>query len=141
MGYEPKTRPTDASVDEHLANIAHPGRRQDCETVRDLMEEITGCAPQMWGSAIVGFGRYALPQGKSGKTFDWPVAAFAARKTDLTLYITPEFADYGDLMARLGKCKTGVCCLYIKKLADLDMGVLRELVTESVRRVRERYPG
>lgn len=140
MAYEPKTRPTDASVDAYLADIADPARRRDCEAVRALMEEVTGCPPQMWGPGIVGFGRYALPQGNSGKSFDWPLTGFASRKTDLTLYIMPGFDDYAALMAQLGKHRNGKSCLYLKRLSDIDLAVLRELVRESVRRVRERYP-
>jgi hypothetical protein len=93
----------------------------------------------MWGPSIVGFGRYRLTYA-SGRSAEWPLAAFSPRKQDLTLYITPEFDQYGGLMARLGKHRTGKSCLYLKRLADVDLGVLEELVTESVARVRAKCP-
>ena len=136
---EPGTRPTDASVEDFLAAVPDERRRADCFAVLELMRRVTGEPPRMWGPSIVGFGAYRQPYA-NGRALEWPVAAFSPRKQDLTLYIMPEFDDYEGLMARLGKHRTGKTCLYLKRLADVDLGVLEELVATSIARVRARYP-
>ena len=127
---ELKTRPTTASVSEFLA-LQPDQRRADCQEVLAMMEAATGEPAEMWGAAIVGFGRYAY-SGSSKKVMEWPVVGFSPRKTDLTLYLMPGFEGRAELMARLGKHKTGKSCLYLKTLADVDAGVLRELIDCSV---------
>lgn len=136
---EPRTRPTDASVEDFLASVPDERRRADARAVLAMMQRVTGAPPVMWGPSIVGFGAYRQPYA-NGRALEWPVAAFSPRKQDLTLYIMPEFDQYGGLLARLGKHRHGKSCLYLKRLADVDLGVLEELVAESVARVRERYP-
>jgi hypothetical protein len=126
-----KTQLTDASVDTFLAGVADPQRREDCLRVRALMEAATGAPARMWGPSIVGFGTYTYHYA-SGREGDWMVTGFSPRKSDLTLYIMPGFARYEALMAKLGKHKTGKSCLYLKRLDDVDMAVLDELVRESV---------
>lgn len=126
-----KTQPTRADVDAFLDAIADPQRRDDCRRVRALMEEATGAPAEMWGPSIVGFGRYHY-RYESGREGDWMVTGFSPRKNDLTLYIMPGFERYEALMAKLGKHKTGKSCLYLKRLADVDMRVLEQLVRESV---------
>ena len=128
---ELKTRPTDASVAAFLAQQSDQ-RRADCEAVAKMMEAATGEPAQMWGSGIVGFGRYAYTNS-SRKTFEWPLVGFSPRKHDLTLYIKPGFDGFAELMAKLGKHKTGKSCLYLKKLDDVDAKVLREVIEGSVR--------
>jgi hypothetical protein len=128
---ELKTKKTKASVAAFLKKIADPQRRKDCQTVLDLMKHATGEEPKMWGSSIVGFGTYHYRYA-SGREGDWPIIAFSPRKTDLTLYITPGFEKAEPLMAKLGKYKTGVCCLYIKKLDDIEIPVLKKLIAKSV---------
>lgn len=128
---ELKTRPTTASVSEFLAQQTND-RRADCEAVVRMMEAATGERAEMWGAAIVGFGRYAYTNSTK-KTFEWPVVGFSPRKNDLTLYLMPGFEGRAELMGRLGKHKTGKSCLYLKKLADVDAGVLQELIDCSVR--------
>jgi hypothetical protein len=128
---EPKTQPTKASVAAFLAAIPDEQRRKDCKAVAKLMQEATGAKPVLWGANIVGFGTYRY-QYASGRGGDWPVAAFSPRKSDLTLYIMPGFEPFADLMARLGKHKTGKSCLYLKRLADVDLAVLKELIGRSV---------
>ncbi len=135
---EPRTRPTDASVEDFLAAVPDERRRADCFAVLELMRRVTGESPRMWGPSIVGFGAYRQPYA-NGRALEWPVAAFSPRKQDLTLYLMPEFDDYQGLMDRLGKHRHGKSCLYLKRLADVDLGVLEELVAESVARVRARY--
>lgn len=128
---ELKTKKTTASVEDFLNAIADPQRRHDCWTLAALMQEVTQSPPSMWGDAIVGFGTYHYKYA-SGREGDWPVVGFASRKQDLTLYIMSGFDQYEALLSRLGKHKTGKACLYVKRLADVDMAVLRELVERSV---------
>jgi hypothetical protein len=129
---ELKTKETTASVSKFIDKIADPVRREDCRAVADIMRDVTGEEPKMWGSSIVGFGRYHYKYA-SGREGDWPITGFSPRKGDLTLYIMGGFDSFSDLMKDLGKYKTGKSCLYIKKLADIDLGVLRKLVKQSVK--------
>lgn len=135
MPAEPVMRPTGASVADHLAAVEPAQRRIDGQAALALHEEITGEPAVMWGPSIVGFGSYR------GKTGVWPIAGFAARKAEMVFYALPEaYQSRRDLMDRLGKHRIGVSCLYIKKLADVDIEVLRELLTWSVETMRARYP-
>ena len=129
---ELKTKETTASVSAFLNQIADEGRRADCLAVVDLMRAVTKEEPKMWGSSIVGFGRYHFKY-ESGREGDWMITGVSPRKGDLTLYIGGVFDKFPDLMKNLGKYKTGKGCLYIKKLAEVDTKVLRKLVTESVK--------
>lgn len=128
---ELKTQKNDASVTQFLDQAAGPDRLADCTTLVEIMQAATGEKPAMWGTSIVGFGTYRYTY-ESGRTGEWPVVGFSPRKNDLTLYIIPGFERYADLMAKLGKHKTGKSCLYIKRLANVDVDVLTQLVTESV---------
>jgi hypothetical protein len=124
---EPKTRRTTASVKDFVAALPNEQRRKDATAVVKLMAEVTGEKAAMWGPSIVGFGSFR------GPTADWPIAAFAPRKTGLVVYLIPDFADrYGELLERLGPHGTGKSCLYVKRLADIDAKVLRRLVEKSV---------
>jgi predicted CopG family antitoxin len=129
---ELKTKETTASVSDFIDKIADPQRREDCRTVADIMRDVTGEEPKMWGSSIVGFGRYHYKY-ESGREGDWMITGFSPRKGDLTLYIMGGFDSYSDLLKDLGKYKTGKSCLYIRKLADIDVEVLRKLVKKSVK--------
>ncbi|MDX9751283.1 MAG: DUF1801 domain-containing protein [Flavobacteriales bacterium] len=124
---ELKTRETDASVDDFIAAQPKDEVRSDCRALIALMSELTGAPPKMWGAAIVGFGSVPLTYA-SGRQLDWPLLAFSPRKTALTLYLTCDIQQYAGQLARLGKHSTGKGCLYIKRLADVDMGVLRGLL-------------
>lgn len=136
---EPKTRPTNASVEDFLA-AAEPARRRDEGRVLcDLMQEATGEAPVMWGPSIVGFGRYTYVNS-TRKPADWPIIAFSPRKAALTVYIMPGFKAQTDLLDRLGPHTTNVSCLYIKRLDQIDVGVLRELCEWSVAEMKRLYP-
>ena len=128
---ELKTQPTTASVSEFLAQQTDE-RRADCEAVVRMMEAATGERAQMWGGSIVGFGRYAYTNS-SKKPQEWPIIGFSPRKNDLTLYITPGFDGFTELMAKLGKHKVGKSCLYLKTLTDVDAKVLRKLIDGSVK--------
>jgi hypothetical protein len=130
---ELKTTPNDASVPDFLGAVPDPRRRADAEAVCALIAEATGAAPEMWGSAIVGFGRYHY-RGASGREADWMTVGFSPRKQALTFYLTGGLAPNQELLARLGPHTTGKGCLYVKRLADIDEQVLRELITSVFRR-------
>ena len=127
---ELKTQKNDGDVEVFLNNVAHDKRRADAFQVLELMKEVTGEAPKMWGDSIIGFGSYHYTYA-SGREGDWFLTGFSPRKQNLTLYIMAGFNEYDDLMARLGKFKTGKSCLYINKLEDIDQDVLKELVEKS----------
>ena len=123
--------PTEVPVAQFMATVADPARRADCETLVRLMQAATGERGRMWGGAIVGFASYHYVYA-SGNSGDWPVVAFSPRKTDLSVYIMPGFESHASLLQRLGKHKTGKSCLYLKRLADVDLDVLRQLIEASV---------
>lgn len=128
---ELKTKLNDASVDAFLNTVGDEQIRADCFEIAKLMKQVTKAEPKMWGSSIVGFGSYHY-KGASGREGDWMLVGFSPRKQNLTLYIMAGFERYDELMKKLGKFSTGKSCLYIKKLADVDKKVLKELVSESV---------
>jgi hypothetical protein len=128
---EIKTQPTKEKVKDFLARVTDEKRRHDCQVIVDIMSRATGAKPEMWGASIVGFGRYRYKY-ESGREGEWMVTGFSPRKNDLTLYIMGGFESIPELMKRLGKHKTAKSCLYIKKLDDVDLDVLRELVAKSV---------
>lgn len=127
---ELKTRKTAASVEAFLHKVADPRQREDCFTVLEMMKDVTGLEPKMWGTSMVGFGsyNYKYPSGREG---EWFLTGFSPRKGNLSIHIMAGCALYGKLLQKLGKHKTGVACLYVKKLADIDLATLRELVNES----------
>jgi hypothetical protein len=131
-----KTRPTDGSVQAFLESIEDEERRRDCLALLQLMREVTGHEPKLWGGSIVGFGsyHYKYASGREGDTF---LAGFSPRKQNLTLYLTGYLEHYESLLGRLGKHKTGKGCLYIKKLDDVDLPTLREMIKQSVARVAQ----
>ena len=135
---EPKTKPTGVSVDAFIDAVGHARRREEARVVLAMMQRVTGEAPEMWGPSIVGFGRYQYKY-ESGREGAWMLTGFAPRKAALTVYIMPGFSQYDDLMARLGKHRTGKSCLYINKLDDVDLAVLEELVRLSVDHMRAKY--
>lgn len=129
---EPKTRPTKESVTEFFSRLDDEPRRQDCATIVRLMKKATGAKAVMWGTSIVGFGTRQIP-GAGGKMMDWPLIAFSPRKNDLTLYVGLGRGNYGPLLDKLGKHKAGKGCLYIKRLADVDVAVLEKLLAATVK--------
>jgi hypothetical protein len=128
----PKTQPSDASVDAFLAGIEDPQKREDSQAICRLMADETGERPRMWGAGIVGFGTYQYVYA-TGRKGDWMALGFAPRKANLTLYLMDGFTGYEELLARLGKHSTGRSCLHVKRLADVDVEVLREMVRRSYR--------
>jgi len=133
---EPKTRPTTVPVSDFLARESD-ARRADCEALVRMMEAATGEPGVMWGDAIVGFGRYAQSY-RNGTALDWPVVGFSPRKADLVLYLMQGFEGADALLARLGKHRTSKACLYIKRLSDIDTGVLQALIEQAVARMEPR---
>lgn len=127
---EPKTRPTAEAVTAFLGRVADEGRRRDCLALVELMREVTRAEPVMWGPSIVGFGRYRY-RYESGREGEWMMMGFSPRKQDLTLYVMPGIEAFAPLLSRLGRHKTGKSCLYVKRLADLDLEVLKQLLGEA----------
>ncbi|RKR00448.1 DUF1801 domain-containing protein [Maricaulis maris] len=136
---ENKTQPSATSASEFIASIENPTRRADAETMLAMMQRITGWQPRMWGPSIIGFGEYHYKY-ESGREGDFMRTGFSPRKANLVLYIMPGYADYSDKLARLGKHKIGKSCLYINKLADIDMAVLEEIIEAGLDDMARKYP-
>ena len=135
---ELKTKPTEVSVDAFIDAIPDPRRREDAKTVRAMMERITGQPAVMWGPTIIGFGTYRYACGK-----DWGEMCrlgFSPRKAELVLYVLTQSEEQDAFLARLGKHKTGKSCLYIKRLGDVDEGVLEALTVNALAYMNEKYP-
>ena len=132
---EVKTKVNEASVEGFLNSVADEQARKDCFEILKMMKQVTKEEPKMWGASIVGFGSYHY-KGASGREGDWMLIGFSPRKQNLTLYLMHGFDVHKDLLKKLGKYKTSMGCLYIKNLDDVDKRVLKELVTESVKRMK-----
>ncbi len=135
---ENKTRQTAASVRKYIAAIDDETRRSDCERLIEMMSRATRQPPKMWGSSIVGFGSYHY-RYESGREGDMMITGFSSRKGPLSVYLVASGADQDELLGRLGKHKMGKSCLTIRRLSDVDIGVLRKLVLGSVAEVRRRH--
>lgn len=133
-----KTQATPDSVDAFLEAVPHPQRRADCRQVVELMAEVSGEPAVMWGKSIIGFGTYHY-RYESGREGDFMRVGVSPRARELTLYIMPGFAAYADLLAALGPHRTGKACLYIKRLADVDLAVLRQLIAASLEALSARW--
>ena len=125
-----KTVKTGACVDEFIEGVENGRRREDGMALLEMMREVTGLEPEMWGTSIVGFGdlHYKYESGREGDFF---LTGFSPRKRSLSLYVMGDFDGYDALLARLGKHRKGASCLYVNKLADVDADVLREIVRRS----------
>lgn len=134
---ELKTKKNDASVAEFLQAIPDEQKRQDSLTILALMQKATKAEPKMWGSSIIGFGDYHY-QYATGREGDWFQLGFSPRKQNLTLYLMSGLEAQRDSLAKLGKHKTGKGCLYINKLADVDMKVLQTMLTDAVKVLKQR---
>ena len=128
---ELKTKPNEQSVTDFLQAVPDERKREDSFAIMELMKEVTGLEPKMWGDTMIGFGTYHYKYA-SGREGDWFVTGFSPRKQNLTLYIMSGFDEYDELMKKLGKYKTGKACLYINKLEDVDLSVMKELIQKSV---------
>jgi len=133
---ELKTKVNDASVTAFLNKIEDEEKRKDSFEILKIMTQVTKEEPKMWGSSIVGFGSYHY-KGASGREGDWLLTGFSPRKQNLTLYLMGGFNTHTDLLKKLGKHKTSVGCLYIKKLEDVDVKVLKELIKKSMKVMKQ----
>ncbi|WP_299213320.1 DUF1801 domain-containing protein [uncultured Dokdonia sp.] len=135
---EPKTKVNDASVKDFLNAVEHPVRRADSFTILEMMTKITGVDPKMWGGSIIGFDSYHYIYA-SGREGDWPIVGFSPRKQNISLYIMPGFSQFKSLLEKLGKHKTSKACLYINKLSDVDLEILKTIIQQSVDSMRKKY--
>lgn len=133
-----KTIQNDASVQQFIDKQDDISRRNDCLVMRRMMQEITGKRAKMWGTSIVGFGKYHY-RYESGHEGEFFVTGFSPRKQDFTIYIMPGYSDYGHLLKKIGKHRIGKSCLYVKRLDDIDMDVLRQMISESVQEMKSLY--
>ena len=127
---ENKTKPTSASVDEFIAGIDNPRRRADALTALKLYKEVTGLPPVMWGPSIIGFGahHYVYDSGREGTV---PAAGYSPRKANMTFYVDHNFDGADELYSKLGKHKKSVACLYINKLEDVDLDILKDIIARQ----------
>jgi hypothetical protein len=130
---ELKTKENDASVEEFLNKVSDESVRADCLKIVDLMSKATKSEPKMWGDSIVGFGKRTVKYS-TGRELEWLIVGFSPRKQNLTLYLNTGEGWNQDLLSKLGKHKTGLGCLYIKKLSDVDGKVLEKLIKVSVKK-------
>jgi hypothetical protein len=128
-----KTSPTKLSVKKYLDSIEDPSRRADCDTIAKLMRSETKSAPIMWGKSIVGFGKQEMTYA-SGRKVDWLIMGFSSRKDSISIYLTCDLDEMKDELKQLGKHKRGVGCLYVKKLADIDLKVLKKMMKLAKKR-------
>jgi hypothetical protein len=133
-----KTVETGSSVETFINALDNGQKRKDSREMIAIMSEITGAEPRMWGTSLVGFGRYHYKYA-SGREGDSCITGFSPRKTAFTVYIMPGFDGYAEQMAKLGPHKTGKSCLYLKNLDTVDRGVLEEIIRDSVEVMRGRY--
>lgn len=134
-----KTQPTPDSVSDFITGVEDKTRQANCVELVEMMSAITGEPAIMWGASIVGFGRYHYKYA-SGREGDFFLTGFSPRKQALSIYIISGFEIAPELMDKLGKFKTGKSCLYVKSLDDIDRNVLAQLVQNSVKHLREKYP-
>lgn len=135
---ELKTQENDNDVNSFLDSIEPEWKRDDSRAILELMRKLTGEEPRMWGKTIVGFGRYHYKY-KSGREGDWFLTGFSPRKQNMTIYMMGGYADGSGLLPKLGKHKTSVGCLYFKKLEELDVDVLEELIVGAIAKLKETY--
>lgn len=135
---EMKTIKTNASVSAFINAVENPKRKADAKTLKALFDKVTGWKAKMWGPSIVGYGQYHYKY-ESGREGDFMVTGFSPRKQSLSVYVMSGFLERDDLLAKLGKHKTGRSCLYINKLEDVDMKVLENLIRKDVTQMKKKY--
>lgn len=133
-----KTKENEGDVHKFIDSVDDEQKRRDSYAILEIMADVSNKPAKMWGKSIVGFGRYHYKYA-SGREGDWPAIGFSPRKQNLTLYIMDGFSDYTKLLKQLGKHKTGVSCLYIKKLEDVDMPVLKQIIRKSFNYVNDNW--
>ena len=135
---ENKTKATEASVESYIGSIADPARRKDCEALTKLMSKATKEPPMMWGTSIIGFGRYHYKY-ESGREGDSCLVGFSSRKGDITIYGLHAASSHAELTPKLGKYKAGKGCLYLRNLADVDLKILEKLVSDAAEAKRQAH--
>ncbi len=136
---ELKTKENDADTGAFINSIKEEQKRQDSEALIKLFTQVTKEKPKMWGSSIIGFGSYVYESPATGRRGDWYITGFSPRKQNLTLYIMTGFGPYTALLKKLGKHKTGGCCLYINKLTDVDEKILKEMLVDSYSTMKKKH--
>jgi hypothetical protein len=139
--YDAKTKPTAVSVESYLAAITDDVRREDCRVLTEMMQRLTGHPPTMWGTSIVGFGKYHYKYA-SGHEGDSCLIGYASRKGDISVYLLAgyETDETRALLAQLGRHKIGKACLYLRRLSDVQVPVLEQLMARSIAETKARYP-
>ena len=135
-----KTLVNETPVGDYFAGLGDEVRKSEANELLKIYNQATGMEPKMWGSSIVGYGSYHYKSEKSRQEGDWPLVGFSMRKSAISIYIMPGFNDYTELIAKLGKHKTSVGCLYIKKLTDVDSAVLTKLIIRTLDDMKKKYP-
>ena len=126
------TKPSKRNVSQFIDSIESTSKREDAKKLIDIMEKITGHKPVIWGdNFIIGFGNYRYKRKNGKEEFEWFNVGFAARKTKITIYLTMDIGKQEDLLGKLGNCKWGKGCLYINKLEDIDVEILKLLIARS----------
>ena len=136
---ENKTKATNVSPESFIETVEHDVRRADAKVLLDLFADVTQLMPRMWGPSIIGYGRYHYKY-ESGREGEFMMTGFSPRKANQVIYIMPGYTNHSAILDRIGKYKIGKSCLYINKLADIDLDVLRELITAGFEDMKSRYP-
>ena len=134
-----KTTETAESVTDFINRVQDETKRNDSFQLIELMQKLTGYEPKMWGPSIIGFGNYHYKYA-SGHEGDMPLAAFSPRSTSLVVYAAEDYENRDHLMQSLGKYKSGKVCIYIKKLADVDVTILQKMIMNSIKATKALYP-
>lgn len=132
-----KTKPTDASVDDYINAVSHEGKKEDGRVLLDLFHDVTGHQPVMWGDRMVGYGTYHYKHRSCEG--DWLMTGFAVGKARLTVYLMEGFKGHSKNLEKLGKHKHSSSCLYINKLADVDLKILKKMIAQSIKYFRDKY--
>lgn len=138
---EIKTKVTKASATDFIRKVPDEDKRKDAFALLKLFKDITGEKPKMWGQSIIGFGSYHYKSERSAQEGDWPLIGFSPRKQNLTLYIMSGFPEHAALLKKLGKHKKSVGCLYINKLADVEISVLKQIIKRSFLAMKKNHKG
>lgn len=137
---ELKTQQTNADVQDFIRAFADTEqKKQDSFELLRFMQEVTGFEPKMWGTSIIGFGKYHYKSERSRQEGDWPLVGFSPRKSAISLYVYSGCAGQEDLLTTLGKFKMGAACIYVKKLSDINMEVLKKLMVSTVEHLQSKY--
>lgn len=127
------------SVTKFLSLVKDSEKKEDSLRLLKIFKETTGLSPAMWGTSIIGYGSYHYKSERSTQEGDWPLTGFSPRKQNISIYIMPGFKNYQVLLKKLGKFKTSVSCLYIKKLSDIDTKILKNIIKVSIKDMKKMY--